>query len=336
MPGLRIKKAIVGVKLEASAFTYGEPGNSDSFPAFDIEVSMEGENYQRKDTTLHFGKQLDIPGPATGTISFKLCFVGGTAVAIPPYYAQCLRACGLREVITPTTGPVTYTPWSTYDGATPANTVNPGASYTVAVWEDGIQYAIKGATGTLKLACKMGEPMVWEFTFKGAYVAPANDSFPTVTVTTLAPPTFLGAALSFHGNSGANAPTFTEFTLDMGNDVQNSENANDSSGIRGSVTVDRRIVLSINPEQELVSGGGSALDFFGKWRSGAIGIVTWGPIGPTAGNKITFTTTATASTGTTQIRAPKMADRNGIRTLDLELPVVTTGAEGTDFSIAVS
>ncbi len=329
MAGLRVRKALVGVLKEATPFTYNEPAAGDSYPAFDVEVSYEGESYQRKEANMHFGKALEIPGPAVGSINFKVLYVGGTAAGTAPYYKNALAASGLREEITAGTT-VAYKPWSTYDagtGAGPPAFINPAASYTVAVWEDGIQYAIKGAVGNVKLACKMGEPMAWEFSFKGAYVAPAADTFPAASTSALAPPTFLGAVLNVQGF----AAVFTEFTVDLGTDVQNSENANDSSGIRGSVAVDRRIVATVNPEMELPATGSTPHDFFGKWRSGATGTLGFGPL-PAAGAGLRMTFAATLA----QYRAPKMGERNGMRALDIEMPIVTTGAEGTDCSFTIT
>lgn len=322
MAGKRISKAIVGVGKETTAYTYLEPGNADAYAAFDITLDYGGDNYQRREAKAHMGKLPELSGAADVTIGFKLTAVGASAAGTAPYYGTALLGCGLRQEITSATK-VEYKPWSTFDAATaagPPATTNPAASYTVAIWEEGLQYALKGGQGNLKISAKSGEPAILEFLFKGGYVAPATDATPpTVTLSTLVPPKFLSAALTIGGTS----IVFTDFTLDLGGDLQPSVNANDAAGIRGYYIADRRIVATVNPEME----DPATIDFFANWRAGTVVALVWGPIGSVAGNKIDFAATSV------QLRPPKVGDRGGIRSLDIELAVITTGAEGTDFTL---
>jgi hypothetical protein len=321
MPGLRVSQGIVGVLLESSPFTYNEPTASDAWPAFDISAEFSGESFQRSETKSHFSRYPEIPGMAEGTISFKVLAVGASGVATAPYYKNALAGAGFRQEITAATN-VTYKPWSTYDAATgagPPAFINPAASYTVALGENGVQYAIKGAAGTCKLVGSSGKPLQWEFTFKGAYVAPAADTNPAITATALVPSAFLGATLSVH----ALAAVFTDFTLDIGNELQPSVNANDAAGIRGYICTNRSPIATVNPEMELPA----THDFFGKWRSGVTGALSFGPVNSGTGNRIALSAAAV------QYRAPKMGERAGARSLDIEMPIVSTGAEGADFSI---
>jgi hypothetical protein len=317
--GLRIKKGAVGVLKETTAYTWNKPAVGDTFAAFDISVDMSGENYQRQETAQVFGKAADVPGMAEGTISFKLVATGGTAVATAPHYKNALAGCGFLQTTTPTTGPVTYKPVVLFDGSTPSNQIYPSLAYSVAVWEDGVLHGLKGAFGTCKLSAQAGQPAIWEFTFKGAYQAYSDEAVPAYTPSTLVPGSFLSASFLIDSHSAI----FTNFSLDLGNDLQQLVNAQDASGIRGYACVDRRPTFSFDPELEKAA----LYNFFAKWRGGNTLALSWGPVGSGAGNILSFSATRT------QLRAPKLNTRSGIRSTDIEGSIFSAGVDGDDFTI---
>lgn len=321
---LKIAKAVVGVKEEAVAYTYGIPGAGECWPAFDISISYSGDSFQRTESRQILGKLDDVPGPASVEIGFKTIVVGSGTAGTAPHYNHALRACGMQEADNGTTD-VTYYPWSVFDGDTsvtgPPQLNNPFEAASVVVYEDGVSYGAKGCAGNVKFICKSGEPMVMEFLFKGAYVAVADTAIVTPTgVSTETPPTFLSAGLT---TIGAASTPFESLEYDLGNDIQPVVDANDSAGVKGYTIVDRRMVGRFDPDMVLVGTD----DVFGDWRAGTTGAISTGAIG-TAGNRITFTA------GRCQYRPPSMADRNGFRTLDQEFAIVTAAgaSDGAEFS----
>jgi hypothetical protein len=330
--GLRIQTGVVGCEKEAVAYTYNEPGSGNVFPAFDINVSFAGDGYQRKETRPILDKAPEIPGPAEGTISFKVLDVGGAAAGTAPYFKEALYGCGLRSLITSVTS-VVFEAWSTFDGATAAGPPvlqNPFQSYSISVWEDGVRYALKGAMGNMVMRCKMGEPRVLEFTFTGAYVATAADSPATPATLPLPPQPFLGSNILTITTGGAWNPIFDEFSLDLGNVLSKVINANDASGIRGSQITDRRIVAKINPELPLPA----TKDLMAIWRAGTVATLAAAITTGAAGNKWALAIPKSGeANGGLQFRIPQMGDREAQRIVDIEMPLVGAAAEGGSFQI---
>jgi hypothetical protein len=325
--GLRFAKALVGVDDEtAPGYAYVTPAAGDTFAAYDITVNPSGDNYLRKESKPHFGRLPEVAGLGEVEIGFKIPFVGGSGLGVAPYWSKAAEGCGLREEKTVGTN-VLYKPWSTFDNALvtpgPPITQNPFQSYSVSVWVDGVKFSIKGGMGNLVFNCKAGDPIEMAFTFKGAYQGVVDEAAPSVTLTALAPPVFLNAALTLPGPYSA---IFESLSLDLGNEFGKVLNANDASGLRGYTIINRRILGKINPEMVLVA----THDFYGKWRAATQGAIGFTALGVTAGNKIALTIPAA------QYHAPGVGNREGQLALDMEFAVVTTGAEGSDFTITLT
>ncbi len=323
--GLRFSKAIVGVDDEATPYTYGEPVAVDSFAAFDIAMSFSGDNYIRQETKAHYGRLPELAGIAEGEISFKIPAMGsGVAPATPtaPYYWKALQGAGLKQNIVAATN-VNYTPASTFDGPAASSTTagNPDESYSVSVWVDGVKYSIKGAVGNVVLSGKIGEPWVWEFNFKGAYEAKITDAAPTITLPTPTPIPFMGANV-IQVHSGYNA-ILESMSLDMGNELGRVVNANDASGLRGYTIINRRPMIKFNPEDVI----DATHNFWSIWRAASQSTINIDAVGSGAGNLMAWTAT------NTQYHAPGVGNREGSLILDMEAAIVTTGAEGSEFSI---
>jgi len=325
---LKISKAVVGVKEEGTAYTFDAPAAAQTWPAFDISVSPSGDSYQRQESRQILDKQDEIPGPASMEISFKTLLVGSGTAGTAPHFDHALLGCGMQEIVTASTS-VLYKPTSTFDGASSGTdpvTTNPYEAVSVAVFEDGVRYALKGGQGTVKFVCKSGEPIVMEFLFRGAYVATADASVPTPSgVSTETPPTFLSASLT---NIGSYSVAFESLEYDVANDVQLLTDANNSAGIKGAQIVDRRMVGRFDPEMVLVATD----DAFGDWRAGTTGAISTGTIGSSGGNQMAF------AAGRCQYRPPSMGDRNGFRTLDQEFAIVSASgaSDGDSFSVTLT
>lgn len=323
--GLRVAQAVVGVIKEAVAYTYSEP--TVAFPAYDINFTPSGDNYQRKETSTVFAKLPSLPGMGMAEIGFKIPMVGASAAGVVPYYDVAMLAAGLSS--DDYTGPpekIRYKPMTTFDGGTdagPPAITRPSKAYSVSFWNDGVRYSLKGGMCNLIMSAKAGEPVELAFQFKGAYETVIDDAPPTPTVSTLTPPRFLGATLSVHGAS----LVCESWSLDLGNVLSNIVDANDAAGIKGALITDRRPKIKVDPEMELVA----THDFFAKWRAATSGVISWGTIGSAAGNVLAF------NAGATIINPPSLSEREGMRTLDLEYDVVSTSVtEGDEFYIEIT
>ena len=316
--GLRVRNAVVGVKLEGTAYTLNAPVAADCFYAFDASYQPSGELFKRQETRDHFGRFDGIPGIATGQISFKVTIVGSGTAGTAPHFQDALSACGMSETIVAATS-VTYKPVSTFDGAGD----NQGATYTVAIFEDGVRYAIKGAQGSVKFTCKAGEPLVAEFSFSGGYVAPIDVSVPTPAgVSTEVPPTFLSAGLS---TIGTYTPVFESLEFDMARALSPVTDANDANGTKGFEITGHDPVGSFDPDMVLIATN----DYFAQWRAGTTGTITTGTIG-SAGNQIQMVATRC------QYDAHSMDEAEGRRKLGSSFIITTStsASEGDDFSLA--
>lgn len=326
---IRIGKSVVGVRPESSAYTWEAPNATYAFAAYDINVSPGGDNFERREAQATFGKLAPIPGPATMEISFKVSAVGfdDQPGLTPPHFDQALRACGLRRESVGGAGTETkwlYKPWSTFGTADTTTEFYPAESYSVGAWFDGIFYQAKGCHGNLVISCVMGQPVELAFNFRGAYQGMINQAIVTpVGESTLTPPTFLGAGFDIHSY----AAEIESCTIDLGNQLANVIDANDANGIKGTTIADRRIVGTVNPNMTTTTDH----DWFGKWRSGALGTLTWGPLG----GLVTGDDQIEMSVSNVQYQVPSVGDRESVQILDLPFAVVVPpgSSEGDDFTL---
>jgi hypothetical protein len=76
----------------------------------------------------------------------------------------------------------------------------------------------------------------------------------------------------------------------------------------------------------------AALDFFGKWRSGATGNFSTGVVGATVGNRLNF------GASRTQFRELAQGEREGARTAEVNLLITTAIAavSGDDYALVIT
>lgn len=334
MANIALSRAVVGIKPEASAYTFGAPVAADCYPAFDISISYSGDNYQRPETRDHFGKFDNIPsGSVSCEIGWKFLLVGSGTAGVAPHWDDTIKACGFSETINIATN-VTYKLSSTYDGTSG----RPSQAYSVSVLERDVnnsggtpcvRYALSGAMGTIKFTCEYGKPVVAEVSFKGSYVTVTDVASITPSgVSTSVPPRFLGT--NFLSALGTYNSEFTQISYDMGNELGDIVDANYSTtnGFKGTTITNRRPSGSIDPSFVRVATN----DFFNQWRSGTTGAMSMSTTIGSAGNAIQITA------GRCQYDTLKPGDRNGFRSLEAPFSIVTAVAavDGDDFSIVLT
>ena len=180
---------------------------------------------------------------------------------------------------------------------------------TIASYEDGKRKVGIGMRGTFSLSGSVGQPMVFAFTFEGAYGTVGDVAqLSGITYADEIPPVLLGAntALRTEGGSTSYASRFSSITLDIGNQLAQRDDASAASGVRETMIVARRGTGSIDPEADLES----SYPAIGNFAANTIGSLTF-TNGSTVGNKFIHQVPGLRISGV------NTGDRNGIRTEEL-------------------
>lgn len=323
---LYAKKAQITIAEEVTVDTYVAPDGAGTgmFLAEEVTVAWDSSNYEPNQAHGDFLQMDEVPGPCSGTMSFRVPIKGSGTAGTAPEYAEALKACGYEETVVPATS-VTYTPLSTFDGAGG----NPGQSYSVSLLLNGIRYAIKGSFGNAVISGNVtgGEPGFLDFAFQGAYVAVADDALESPTYQTTTAPSFLGATFAMNFGGAHTPKGINNFSLDTGNQITIGRDINESSGIYGARITGRRSFGSFDPEMQLVA----TEDYHGTWRAGTSGTITTGAIGSTAGNIWTL------SVARAVLRPISNSNREGIHALEIPFGVssIATDVEGTNADVSL-
>lgn len=193
-------------------------------------------------------------------------------------------------------------------------------SLTLYVYFDGLLHKVTGARGTFTIEGTAGEFANFNFTFTGNYEDPTDASMPVSPTYETQKPTMV--ELANLDVDSVNTFKVASFSLDMANDVVIRDSVNDVEGYAGALIVGRTPTASIDPEMELVA----THDFFGKMKSGAEMQFNF-HVGNTKGNVVTF------RCPNVQYRSIGYAERNSIRTLDVQMALTSNGS---DDEIAIS
>lgn len=324
----RIAQGIVGLVQETTSGTFVEPAAANSFFARNITLPERPEPHRRNDTRNHFGKSDNVPNKAgLVEIGFEIDLVGAASAGAAPYWKDLLLACGLREELT-SASKADYKPWTTFDAATGAGPPafrNPkDGGYSVAVWEDGLRYAIKGAMGNLVISGEGAKICMAQFTFRGAYEAIADDATPPTGVnpSALTPITLLTASMSLHAVATL---ALHSFKFDLGNEIVPLSDAQKANYDYAARIKDRRPLIEIVSDMTDVA----AFDWAGKHDSQATGAFDIGRLGSVTGNRFTL------DVGRVQIAKYAFGDREGGRMVTATLDPVTlnNGTEGSELTL---
>ena len=153
-------------------------------------------------------------------------------------------------------------------------------SLTMATYEDGVKKSLKGARGKVKFNFKVGEPVVMEFEYSGAFGGAVDEALlSSIAHETTKPPVFLSALLSIGGYSAK----IGELEIDWANVLGIRDDVNEAEGVLSYVISDRKPMGSFNPEMVTVSSH----DFFGKWFANNEMVLDF-QLGSISGNKFRF------------------------------------------------
>jgi len=137
-------------------------------------------------------------------------------------------------------------------------------SATAALFMDGLKKPIKGARGNVAIEATVGEPVFLNFSFSGVYQDVADEALLTgIDYDDPTPKPFLCVGM----NVGGLTATFASLNVDIQNDVQGREDANDCNGYKSFIIVDRSPQATMDPEMELVA----THDFYGRLLANTAG-----------------------------------------------------------------
>lgn len=240
------------------------------------------------------GKGAPIFGGSLFGITIEVEIKGsGDAADTPPEFGVLLRACGFEETVNVGTS-VVYAPRSTSHEAC-----------TIWYYQDGTRFRVTGCRGNVSFRGEVGQVMIATFTMVGRKTTgdPTDVSQPTPTLDSATPPVFLAENFL---SLGAYNPVFTEWSLDMQNEVSPGENANASDGY-GEVRIGARDPRgSINPEMTLVA----TQDWIDDWEAGNTKALSL-QLGTAGGNRFQ------CSIPVMRYMEPSFDDRNGTRVVGL-------------------
>lgn len=263
-------------------------------PVLDIVPAV----FERNPVMKHMSKIVSETGARQANLNFKAELMGpasgskGTSIAISPF----LRACGLSETLV----------------AGVSNTFVPISSafetLTAKKYEDGFTKTALGMGGNVKFMYKVGEPVMCDFAFQGKYASHLDETMLSPSYPAQVPLMFFGATVQIHGS----ILVLDTIELNMQNEIVLSPLPSDASGIDYAKIVNRRPVITFDPE--LVAK--ADFDFYTKMLAGTQAAISI-RINDSNGNMMELSLPKTRFTGITE------GDRGGLRALNANMEIVS-------------
>lgn len=245
---LYTRKRVFAAKIEATVGTAISLSGSDGvFNAFDTICQPTAEFIKRvgQGAIRHLE---GVVGQRSATMSFKTELYGDGAGGVPTWASTLLPACG----------------WVNSAGTFSPRLEAPGSNVktlTMGCYTDGMFKSIRGAVGNFKVIFDVGNPIMLEWTFTGAWVPPTDVALIAPTYPTRKPIKAAAGVFSL----GSWAPSFKTFTLESGNVIAVRPDVNDTTGagIHSYCITDREPLATFDPEANLVAT--SNADVYGDW-----------------------------------------------------------------------
>lgn len=207
---IKWKSKTLLVKTETVYGTDSVPtGAANAVLGLNVSFSpMEGEDVVRNTERPQMSADPTVPAGLYARLSFEVDLVGSGTLGVAPAWGPLLRACGVSQVITPTTK-VEYTP-----------VTDNHESASIYFQIDSTRHILLGSRGTAQLTVNAQGLPVIKFDFTGLFATPTEQTKPTPDFTA-----WLAASIA----SKVNTPTFTigaapfilrNFNFDLGNAVE--------------------------------------------------------------------------------------------------------------------
>lgn len=308
---LLARKKTILAKIEGTYGTDSVPtGAANAILVRNLDLTPQETDFADRDLIRsYFGNSEQLAGASRGMLSFEVEMAGSGTVAVAPAYGPLLRACAMAEVITPTTGPVTYTPISAAIEAV-----------TIYFNVDGVFHKFLGVRGNVSLSWSIKNIPVYRFSFTGLYVAVADAAIPTPTYTAFQKPLVVSnintTPFTLHGFSAV----ASDLSIDFGNQVVHRSLIGGSESV---LITDRKPTGSVTIEATTVA----AKDWFAICKAATIGAIDITQ-GTATNNKVQVTSSGV------QLTNPRYAEQDGIQMLQMDMRFVPTSGND-EFSIVV-
>lgn len=300
------RKTVILAKVETS---YGQDAtptpSANAILVKNVEVHPVGEAVERDFIRSVLSPLEFVRGMKEHELSFETELKGtGTAGQLPTWgwEGELLRACGMAETVN-TGVDIDYDPASADH-----------ESCSIYVYKDGIFHKVLGCRGSFVISGSVGHYLTARWTFRGLYVAPADDSPAAQTFSSIKPAVLLSAGLTIASYS----PVATAIEININNALGRRTDINDATGVKEILITGRTPGGSLDPETVTEA----THPFWADWSAANAKALSIGPIGATAGNKITVTAPKL------QLEDIRYGDREGI--LTYAIPFRLAGDSGDD------
>jgi hypothetical protein len=207
-------------------------------------------------------------------------------------------------------------------------TVSDPACLDLAIYQDGRLFKFHSARGSVRLAGRVGEPAMLEFTFQAVPQGEPSDSalLTGIAFDDVTPPVFQGVVATLGGVEPA---CYSTFEMDVQNVLSARQCAGSASGYDSVKVTDRNVTGSLDTEAELIAAATPHADMY----AGALNELdlTWGE---DAGNIINI------NARNVQVLGVDDSEREGIRvdalSLGFRAPEYDAGDEFHEVAITLT
>jgi hypothetical protein len=289
------KKTTLYAKIESTSGTDSTPtAAANAIMAYDVDLSIKADMKERYPGNADRSAYAEVRGKTVYELKFRIDLKGSGTAGTAPRWGCLLKACDSLETIAGGPSSVTYTPALT--------------STTCTIWVniDGILHKLVGCAGEAELVLDAGTIPAINFTFQGVYSGlPTDAAVEAMTYDSTVPVIVKGTTTTL----GLYAGIIEKFGMKTGNTIAERTSMNAADGVLSFIVTERKPTWSMIFEMVLMAtSSANMLSYFHSGTAKALSFV----LGATAGNITTITAPACI------IRAPKIGDREGLRTWELE------------------
>jgi hypothetical protein len=228
------RRSVFAAKVEGTIGTAESLTAAEGvFNAMDLQIQPNIAVEEREGQG-GFNYNLSVPGIRSGTATFSTeAYYDGTT--IPPWATVLLPGCG----------------WVNDSGTFKPKSLGPGSdvkTLTIGGYIDGVFRVLAGCMGTFTIDLPTGRMVKFNWTFQGKWINPTAAALITPTF-----PTTIPMRMAAGGVSWDSTNICTEsVTVDAGNEVILRECAGDLTGIKSALVVNRKPMITANPEMVLM------------------------------------------------------------------------------------
>lgn len=284
------RKSTIAAKIEATAGTLESLTNAEgAYNAFNAIINQDAP-FEERPSQGGYGHLPGVVGMRSGTMTFTTELFGDGAGGVPGWASTLLPACG----------------WVNSGGVFTPRTEAAGSNVktvTIAKYENGVLKRLRGAMGMFSIVMPVGNRVLINWTFRGAWQAPIDASLLSPTYPTRSPMRAVGTY-----TLASASHCFSNMTINSGNNVilRTCFGPADGSGISTAHIGNRLPTGSFDPESKLVATD----DRYGRWLAGTEQALS-----------VEFADAAdtiTIAAPKVQIRNPQEADREGLQVDNIE------------------